>query len=130
MGGRCAQPLLIALTLTSAPAWAQEEEADAPTEEATLDELVEGPVESEDEAPQAKPATPEATNDANANQKSLDALPYVIRASMSSLYSGSTLIRAERHGGHYDVWFKNVDGKHMMAEVRPDGTLGKVEESD
>ena len=89
-----------------------------------------------DEKPSADEATaaeseatkaPEPTAEQKADAESLSLVSYGARSYFDSEYYGHTLVRAERHLGHVDVYFITAEGKKMMAEVRPDNSIGKVE---
>lgn len=130
-------PTGVALALGLAlagPAVAQDAQ-DEPTDDIDLDDLLgdDDPAEAKPEAeatpePEATPK-PEPTDAEKADKESLSLVSYEARAHFDSQYFGHTLVRAERHLGHVDVFFITQDGKKMMAEVRPDGSLGKVEKA-
>ncbi len=121
----------MALALGLAGSAAAQDSKDEPTDDIDIDALLgdEEPKGEEPDAAEPEPevkAEPTVSDKEKADKASLDQVSYEARAKFDSEYFGHTLVRAERHQGHLDVFFITEDGKKMMAEVRPDHTLGKV----
>ncbi len=124
----------LALALGLAGAAAAQDSKDEPADDIDIDALLadeepkgEDPAEAEPEAEVETKSEPTLSDKEKADKESLNQVSYEARAKFDSLYFGHTLVRAERHLGHLDVYFITQDGKKMMAEVRPDHSLGKVE---
>lgn len=129
--------LALALGLTGS-ALAQDSKDENTLDEVDIDALLADeepkgsePATDDETAPEAEATKAEPTpSDAQkADQESLGLVSYPARALFESNYYGATLVRAERHLGHIDVYFITQDGKKMMAEVRPDNSFGKVEKA-